>query len=66
MRSMQMRSTRCFVVAIAALVAAGAPTPTMAAEKVGVSLGATDDPVYLPNFIAIDKGYTRDSVSTWK
>ena len=31
----------------------------MAAEKVGVSLGATDDPVYLPNFIAIDKGYYR-------
>jgi NitT/TauT family transport system substrate-binding protein len=53
-----MKSTCSFVVAFAALVAAGVPAQTvMAADKVGVSLGATDDPVYLPNFIAIDKGY---------
>jgi NitT/TauT family transport system substrate-binding protein len=30
---------------------------TFAADKVKVSLGATDDPVYLPFFIALDKGY---------
>jgi ABC-type nitrate/sulfonate/bicarbonate transport system substrate-binding protein len=53
-----MKSTLSFVVVFAALVAAGVPAQTlMAADKVGVSLGASDDPVYLPNFIAIDKGY---------
>jgi NitT/TauT family transport system substrate-binding protein len=56
-----MKSTRCFVVVFAALVAAGVPARTViAADKVSVSLGATDDPVYLPNFIAIDKGYYQD------
>jgi NitT/TauT family transport system substrate-binding protein len=40
------------------LAAIGAPVgTTRAADRVEVSLGATDDPVYLPNFIAIDKGY---------
>jgi len=33
---------------------------TLAADSVKVSLAATDDPVYLPNFIAIDKGYYQE------
>jgi NitT/TauT family transport system substrate-binding protein len=52
-----MNWPRCAVVVLAALVAIAAPVGTSAAERVTVSLGATDDPVYLPNFIAIDKGY---------
>src|SRR5450631_451639 len=47
-----------FVFMLMALAAVGtAVSRAAAADKVSVSLAATDDPVYLPNFIAIDKGY---------
>ena len=42
-----------------ALMAAVEVAPALAADKVKMSLAATDDVVYLPFFIAIDKGYYR-------
>ena len=52
-----MTWARCAAVILGAVATFGAPVGTSAADHVTVSLGATDDPVYLPNFIAIDKGY---------
>jgi ABC-type nitrate/sulfonate/bicarbonate transport system substrate-binding protein len=34
--------------------------PARAADKVKLSLAATNDPVYLPFFVAFDRGYYRD------
>jgi NitT/TauT family transport system substrate-binding protein len=45
-----------FVFAVSISLALPGPL-ARAAERVTVSLAASDDPVYLPNFIAIDKGY---------
>lgn len=42
-----------------AFLAALAVAPALAADKVKMSLAATDDVVYLPFFVAIDKGYYR-------
>jgi NitT/TauT family transport system substrate-binding protein len=51
-----MTSTRSIALALA-LIAQALPTSASAADKVKVSLAATDDAVYLPYFIAMDKGY---------
>ena len=37
----------------------GAAASASAADKVKLSLGATNDPAYLPFFVAIDKGYYK-------
>jgi len=47
-------------VSLAVLIAfAGQPHSAVAADAVKLSLAATDDPVYLPFFVALDKGYYR-------
>jgi NitT/TauT family transport system substrate-binding protein len=43
-----------------AFLATVAIAPALAADKVKMSLAATDDVVYLPFFVAIDKGYYRE------
>jgi ABC-type nitrate/sulfonate/bicarbonate transport system substrate-binding protein len=42
-----------------AFLTAIAVAPALAADKVKMSLAATDDVVYLPFFVAVDKGYYR-------
>jgi NitT/TauT family transport system substrate-binding protein len=51
-----MRSARSIALALA-MIAQAITASASAADKVKVSLAATDDAVYLPYFIAIDKGY---------
>jgi NitT/TauT family transport system substrate-binding protein len=56
-----MNLVRVAVLALSTIAAMGVPAKTiLAADKVRVSLAATDDPAYLPNFVAIDKGYYRE------
>src|SRR5579863_9222358 len=47
-----------FIFAVSAAISAALPA-ARAADRVTVSLAAADDPVYLPNFVALDKGYYR-------
>jgi hypothetical protein len=48
------------IVSLAVLIAfAGQPHSAVAADTVKLSLAATNDPVYLPFFVALDKGYYR-------
>ncbi len=53
-----MKPFRMIVFAAFALLvaSAGALSPVAAADKVKLSLAATNDPAYLPFFVAIDKG----------
>ncbi len=56
-----MMSFRTIAIAFFALAAAfaGALSPAAAADKVKLSLAATNDPAYLPFFVAMDKGYYK-------
>jgi len=52
-------STSLLFAFLAALFVVSAAPPAAAADKVKLSLAATNDPAYLPFFVAIDKGYYR-------
>lgn len=45
---------------IVTLFVVSASPPAAAADKVKLSMGATNDPAYLPFFVAMDKGYYKE------
>jgi ABC-type nitrate/sulfonate/bicarbonate transport system substrate-binding protein len=57
--TMKLRLSIVLALVASLLLFTGALSPAAAAEKVTLSMGATNDPAYLPFFVAIDKGYYK-------